>query len=149
MRQQSLHGQMLAVAGAVGLLGSLWLPWYTARFPQSAWQTFTTTPAVLLVSGVLVAMLSLLELSGRTGDTSRLAMLAGGVATILVGYRIATPPAGVLHAFWGAYLALASALTILGGGLLTTDAGSLPEVAIPPVGLGQAPARGFAPPPAP
>jgi hypothetical protein len=149
MRPKSLHGQTLAAAGAMGLLGSLWLPWYTARTPQSAWQAFTTTPAVLLVSAAIVASLALLELTGRTGDTSPLAMLAGGLATVLIGYRIATPPAAALHAFWGAYLALASALTILGGGILAAEQGSLPELSIPAVDLGPAAARGAVPPPAP
>ena len=149
MRQSPLHGQMLAAAGAAGLLGSLWLPWYTARASETSWQAFTATPSVLLVIATIVAGLSLLELRQRAGDTSRLAMLAGGLAAILAGYRILVPPGDALHAVWGAYLGLASALTILGGGRLAAEAGSLPELPIPTVDLGQAGARGVVPPPAP
>ena len=133
------HGQILAATGGAALLGSLWLPWYTVRLPQSAWQTFTAAPSVLVATGVLVALLSVLELSQRTGDTSRLAILAGAVAAVIVAYRVAVPPsAASVHVSWGAYMSLASALIILLGGALAAAEGRLPDLPIPAVGLAPA-----------
>jgi energy-converting hydrogenase Eha subunit A len=145
----SRHGQALAAIGGGALLASLWLPWYTARAPQSAWQTFTAMPTVLLVTGAFVGVLSVLELCARAGDTSRLAMLAGGLAAILVAYRLSVPPLAGMHSGWGAYVALASSLTVLGGGMLAATDPSLPEIPVPSINLGQASAPGLSSPPAP
>ena len=60
-------------------------------------------------------------------------MLAGAVATILVGYRLAVPPSAASVA-WGAYLALAAALTIGAGGALAAADDCLPELPLPTVG---------------
>jgi hypothetical protein len=140
----SWHGQALAAAGGAALLASLWLPWYSDRSTESAWQAFTAMPAVLFVTGVFVGLLSALELGERAGDTSRLAILAGGLGTILVGYRVSVPPLGGMHAAWGAYVALVSALTVLGGGILSAADRSLPELAVPAIALGQPSAPGLA-----
>lgn len=142
----SRHGQMLAAAGGAGLLGSLWLPWYT---DHTAWQTFTAMPAVLLVLGALVAVLSVLELCARTGDTSRLTTLAGGVAVILVGYRLGMPPLAGVHLAWGACGALVCAFIVLAGGMLGASDRSLPEIPVPAISLGPAHAPGLTSRPAP
>jgi hypothetical protein len=143
------HGQMLAAAGAVGLLGSLWLPWYAVRVPQSAWQTFTAMPIVLLVTGAFVGVLSVLELCDRAGDTSRLAVLAGSLAALLVGYRLAQPPLHAMHSTWGIYATLASALAVLTGGLLAAADQALPEIPVPAINLAQAPSARLPARPAP
>lgn len=147
--QAGRHGQLLAAAGGAALLGSLWLPWYSDRVPQSAWQTFTAMPAVLLVIGSFVAVLSVLELCARTGDTSRLSGLAGGVAVILVGYRLGMPPLAGMHLAWGGCVALASALTVLVGGTLGAVDRSLPELPLPAISLAPAPAPALESRPAP
>ena len=138
-------GQMLGAAGGPALLGSLWLPWYTGRAPQaqSAWQTFTAMPAVLLVTAAFVTVLSALQLCERAGDTSRLAMLAGALTTVLVGYRFAMPPLSGMHSAWGLYIALGSGVTLLAGGILAAVDRSLPEIAVPAISLGQAPTPGL------
>src|SRR5436309_2513306 len=119
MRKSGAYGPALATLGAAGLVVSLWRTWYNGHVAQSAWQTFTTTPAVLLAIALLGGGLSALELTQRVGDTSRLAMLAGAVAVALVGYRIVIPPGPrLVHVASGAYVALASALALLSGGLL-------------------------------
>jgi hypothetical protein len=132
------HGQMLAAAGGAALLGSLWLPWYSDPVPQTAWQTFTAMPAVLLVIGTFVAILSILELCARTGDTSRLSGLAGAVAVILLGYRLGMPPLAGMHLAWGGCVALVSALTVFAGGMLGPADRSLPEIPVPALSLGHA-----------
>jgi hypothetical protein len=140
------QGPMLAAAGGAGLIASLWLPWYTATATLSAWQTFTAMPTVLAVIGALVALLSVLELSQRTGDTSRLALLGGALAAVLVGYRLAVPPLAALHSASGTYFALVSAVTVMAGGFLAADQ-ELPE--LPLISLAQTPAPRVPSPPAP
>lgn len=134
------HGQMLAAVGGAGLLGSLWLPWHS---DHTAWQTFTAMPAVLLVIGALATVLSVLELCARTGDTSRLTTLAGGVAVILVGYRLGMPSPAGMHLAWGACGSLVAALSVLAGGLLGASDRALPEIPLPAINLGQAHAAGL------
>jgi hypothetical protein len=105
---------MLGAGGGTGLIVSLWLPWYTMRHKQSAWQTFTATPSVLLVVGAIAAAVSILELSDRTGDASQIVALSGAVTVALVGYRIASSPGvGGIHASWGVYLALTFGVMML------------------------------------
>jgi hypothetical protein len=150
-------GQLLSAAGGTGIAGSLWLTWYTGRLRLTAWQAFTAMPSVLLVTGALVALLSVLELSGRAGDTSSLAILAGGLAALLVGYRLAEPPLGLLRSAWGPYLTLGSALVTVAGGMLAAAHRSLPEISVPAIGVEPAPAAaqvavtlsGISAPPAP
>jgi peptidoglycan/LPS O-acetylase OafA/YrhL len=105
---------MLGAGAGAGLIVSLWLPWYTVRHTQSAWQTFTATPAVLVVIGAIAATVSILELSDRTGDASQIVALSGAVTVALVGYRIASSPgAGAVHASWGVYLAFTFGVMML------------------------------------
>ncbi|HTX31048.1 MAG TPA: hypothetical protein VMD09_06665 [Solirubrobacteraceae bacterium] len=139
---------MLAAVGGAGLLGGLWLPWYTVRVTDSAWQAFTAMPVVLLVTGAFAGVLSVLELCDRAGDTSHLAMLAGALAAVLVAYRLALPPLPGMHAAWGVYVTLGSALTVLAGGLLAAAEDSLPEISVPAISLPQAPNPGLPAPPA-
>ena len=89
-------------------------------FHVTAWQAFSTTPAVVLGAAIIGGGLALLALTDRAGSTSQLTMLAGIVAALLVGYRIAVPPSqsGFVHPAWGTYLALVSALAMLAGGAL-------------------------------
>jgi hypothetical protein len=175
-------GQALAALGGLGLVASLWTPWYSIEIPQAAinsvtqmakqlgalgplitqgaqlinqlgpfhvtaWQAFNTTPAVLLVTGVIAGGLAFLALTDRAGNTSQLTMLAGVVAAMLVGYRLAVPPGqgGFVHPAWGIYLALVSALLMLvGGGLAGSDRGP----AVPVMATHTPPPPAPSPPPA-
>jgi hypothetical protein len=109
-------------------------------FHITAWQAFTTTPAVLLAVAIIAGGLAALALTERAGDTSQLTMLAGGVGAVLVGYRIAVPPGqgSFVHPAWGIYLALISALLMLaGGGLSGRDDGqTIPAMTMPNPNLG-------------
>ena len=93
-------------------------------FHFTAWQAFTTIPAVLLVTAIIGGGLALLALTDRAGNTSQLTTLAGAVGTLLVGYRLAVPPwqNSFVHPAWGIYLGLVSALMMLAGGFLAGKA---------------------------
>ena len=92
-------------------------------FHLTAWQTFNTTPAVLLVVGIVGGGLAVLSLTDRAGNTSQLTTLGGVVGALLVGYRIAMPPGqgSFVHPAWGIYLALVSALVMVAGGALSRN----------------------------
>jgi hypothetical protein len=99
-------------------------------FHVNAWQAFhSATPAVVLAVAVIGGGLGLLALSDRAGAASQPTMLAGGVAVLLVGYKIAVPPtqSGFVHPAWGIYLALLSAVAMVVGGALSTRDGDTYE----------------------
>src|SRR5579872_4996372 len=79
----ALGGLIRSGAQLIGQLGP---------FHLTSWQAFKTIPAVLLVIAIIGGGLALLALTDRAGNTAQLTMLAGGVGTLLVGYRIAVPP---------------------------------------------------------
>jgi hypothetical protein len=93
-------------------------------FHLTAWDSYKTVPAVLLVVAIIGGGLAVLALSDRAGNTAQLTALAGSVATALVGYRIAVPPGqgGFVHPAWGIYLALVSAGAMLAGGFVAKNA---------------------------
>jgi hypothetical protein len=105
-------------------------------FHLTAWQVFTTTPAVLLVVAIIGGGLALLALTDRAGNTSQLTILAGAVGVGLVGYRIAVPPGqgGFVHPDWAIWLALVSSLAMVGGGALSrVERGALEPVVMTPL----------------
>lgn len=106
-----------AVLGSLLLLGSLWLPWYTADGDSgNAWQTFTGldyTLAILAISATLGAALSL-RLKAWTIWTT--ISLGGGLATVAISARILYPPdyAGIdLEPTIGPFIGLIGAVAIL------------------------------------
>lgn len=98
-------------------------------FHVTAWQAFSTTPAVILGAAIIGGGLALLALAERAGSTSQVTMLAGVVGAVLVGYRIAVPPSqsSFVHPAWAIYLALLSALAMLAGGALSASSNGEPE----------------------
>jgi hypothetical protein len=103
----------------------------------SAWHALNTTPAVLLVIGVIAGGLSALALTERAANVSQLTILAAIVGTLLVGYKIAVPPGqgDLVHPAWGIYFGLASTLAMLAGGVLGRTASAEP---VPGVAAGSA-----------
>jgi hypothetical protein len=95
----------------------------TLTFHVTAWQAYTTIPAVLLIVGVIGGGLSLLALAGSARGVARLVSCAGAVGVAAVLYRVAVRPAAsdVIHIAWGLYLALAAAAAIVAGGLLAAE----------------------------
>jgi hypothetical protein len=90
----------------------------------TAWDSFKTVPAVLLVIAIIGGGVALLAMSDRAGNTTQLTMLSGGVASLLVAYRIAVPPGqgSFVHPAWAIYLALVGALAMLAGGFMAKNA---------------------------
>ncbi len=86
----------------------------------NSWQLLTTTPAVLLVIGVVAGGLSTLALSGRAIGVARVVAGAAAIGVAVALYRIVKPPgmSGMLAPGWGLELALGSAVAVLAGGLL-------------------------------
>jgi hypothetical protein len=106
-----------AAAGGVLLLGSLWLPWYTANGDTgTAWQTFSGldyTLAVLAISALTGAALSLKLKAWTIWSTIS---LGGGLAVVAISARILYPPpnAGIdLDPALGPFVGLIGAVTIL------------------------------------
>jgi hypothetical protein len=134
-------GHYLAGFGAMALIVSLFMPWYSLQVPASlaaqfpyrvegdAWQTFSGVDVALFVYGVVVLCLTVLGtglaarvLSIRPSHVSKLIALAGAGATGFVAWKLIDQPDphqlfSIEH---GAFVALASALAIALGGWTTT-----------------------------
>jgi hypothetical protein len=112
-------GPVLAAAGALVLLVSLFLDWYG---PATAWGAFELADILLAVLAVaaLIAAAGILapELSYVEGRWLPGLALA---ATVLVAAELISPPplAGEAQLQTGAWLALAAALVLLAGAVLS------------------------------
>jgi hypothetical protein len=107
----------MAALGGLALLGSLWLPWYTANGDSgTAWQVFTGldyTLAVLALSAVTGAALSLKLKAWTIWSTIS---LGGGLAVVAISARILYPPpnGGLdLDPSFGPFVGLIGAVAIL------------------------------------
>ena len=93
MSRLDISPQLQAALGGAVLLGSLWLPWYTANDDSGdAWQVFTGldyTLAALAITALAGAALSL-RLKAWTIWTT--VSLGGGLAVIAISARILYPP---------------------------------------------------------
>jgi hypothetical protein len=113
-------GQLIAGAGGVLLIVSLFLPWAdTQGISQSGWEFSTTTDVFLLIVG-LVAIGAAIT-GGRIGffrpdvSLNGATDLLGVVATVLLAWLLVFDfPAGADPAI-GAFLALIAAIAIMGG----------------------------------
>jgi hypothetical protein len=110
----------VGVCGAV-LIGSLWLPWYSAAgHDYNAWQTMAVNDVLLFIAGgfgIAVVIAGLTQASGAIPiATSVFAALFGLLASILALVRLIWPPHGLDRAagVWiGTAAALALAVTAL------------------------------------
>ena len=110
----------VGVCGAV-LIGSLWLPWYSAAGHDSnAWQTMAVNDVLLFIGGgfgIAVVIAGLTQASGAIPiAVSVFAALLGLLASILAVVRLIWPPHGLDRAagVWiGTAAALALAVTAL------------------------------------
>ena len=117
MRRPDISPQFQAALGGALLLGSLWLPWYTASGDSgTAWQTFSGldyTLAVLAISALTGAALSLKLRAWTIWSTIS---LGGGLAVVAIAARILYPPpnAGIdLDPSLGSFVGLIGAVAIL------------------------------------
>jgi hypothetical protein len=135
---RALHpDQRLAAAGALGLLLSMFLPWYattglikvgsrfaTAHDTQTAIQAFTFVEAAILLVALAVLVLLFVRAEGRAfhlpGGDGWVVSAAGAWVVLLVFWRLFDKPSlgtGVtvkLH--WGIFLALIPAAVLLWAG---------------------------------
>jgi hypothetical protein len=111
------------LAHEVGILGPLvaqgaQIASHLGTLHVTAWQLYTTLPAVVLVCAAIGGGLALLSLTDRAEGVHQLIMLAGVVAALLVVSRLLAPPLNgqLLHPTWGLFAAVAGALGMLAGG---------------------------------
>jgi hypothetical protein len=132
-------GELLALAGAVCVIVSLFLPWYeNAAGKLSAWDTFG--PALVLLIAAVAAALGLV-LSTITERSTALPVAAGVwstlfgiVAVIAAIVRVLERPEHATSLCAGAWLALAGAILMLVGSWqsMRDERPSLYEPAEPP-----------------
>jgi len=132
-------GELLALAGAVCVIVSLWLPWYeNAVGKLSAWNTFG--PALVLLMAAAAAALGLV-VSTITERSPALPVAAavwstlfGVLAVISAVVRVLERPEHATSLCSGAWLALAGAILMLVGSWqsIRDERTSLYEPAQPP-----------------
>jgi hypothetical protein len=159
---------MLAGAGGVALLVSLFLPWYgLGPFPLDAtgWEAFAVVDLVLALTALLGLAVAAAALRYRTPAIPvGLAIVAAGVGAVVclvVVYRLLDQPGSsdLVEVRGGAWLGLAGVVAIAVGGWVAMaderkDAAEVPFVPARPAPPAQAPAesdvaRGEPAPPAP
>jgi hypothetical protein len=111
------RARAMAALGGLALLGSLWLPWYTANGDSgTAWQVFTGLEYTLAVLGVAAMAGSALSLKLKTWTIWSTISLGGGLAVVAISARILYPPpnGGIdLDPSFGPFVALIGALGVL------------------------------------
>jgi hypothetical protein len=132
-------GELLALAGVICVIGSLFLPWYENSLGKlSAWDTFG--PALVLLIAAAAAALGLV-VSAMTERSTALPVAAavwstlfGIVAVIAAVVRVLERPEHATSLCAGAWLALAGAILMLVGSWqsLRDERGSMYEPAEPP-----------------
>ena len=119
-------GEWIAAACGVGLLASLWLPWYSGAAAGasalSAWQALGALDVILaLVSAAAVALLIVTasqDVPAVALGLSVFVTFAGLLAVLLVLIRVLSVPDGAGGREWALWLALACTLGIVAGSLL-------------------------------
>lgn len=132
-------GELLALAGAICVIVSLFLPWYESSLGKlSAWDTFG--PSLVLLIAAAAAALGLV-ISTMTERSTALPVAAavwstlfGIVAVIAALVRVLERPEHASTLCAGAWLALAGAILMLVGSWqsLRDERGSMYEPAEPP-----------------
>jgi hypothetical protein len=105
----------VGVCGAV-LIGSLWLPWYSAAGHDfNAWQAFAVNDVIFLGAGALAIALVIATASQASGAVpiaaSVFTSLGGILATILAIVRLIWPP-DAADRLAGVWIGTASALAL-------------------------------------
>jgi hypothetical protein len=161
-------GEVLAGAGAVALLVSLFLPWYglgPVPAEVTGWGAFSVVDVILLATGLLGLAVPVTCLLHRTPAIPvGVALVACGVAslvTLLVLYRMIDQPGpdDLVEVRAGAWLGLAGVVAIVAGGWIAMadermEVAEVPFVPARPAPAVQAPAgstvaHGTVPEPAP
>jgi hypothetical protein len=113
-------GELVALAGGVCIVVSLFLPWYdTPGGHLSAWSTFGVAVAILIVAAALAVGLAIATVTERSSAiptaTVVWTVVAGIAAVIAAIVRLLERPEHATSPAVGAWLALAGAVAILAG----------------------------------
>jgi hypothetical protein len=145
-------GSALTIGGAVLILASLPMTWYHAERAThtelTGWAIFTNLRIWLVVAAILAILTALLP-QGREAVVARCGL--GFLAGLPVLRRIIDPPGGgVVHLDQriGLWVALAGALAIIAGGVLSAGRRMADHYGWDVPGMGMGPSRQL-PPPAP
>jgi hypothetical protein len=117
-------GDLVGAVSGLGLLVSSFLPWYSAGGENAtAWQSFAVIDLVMAaaaVAGLSVVVVVLIGLSvSYPVAGSAVTTLFGGLALILIAYRLINPPGGAdVGREIGAWLGLVAAAGVTLGGYL-------------------------------
>lgn len=126
-------GELIAGAGGIALLVSLFLGWYSGA---SAWEAFSVLDVLLallaLVPLALVVVQATRESPSLPVAFSVFTVIAGLFATLLVLYRIVDKPGGG-DVELGAWIGLAAAAVTAAGGWRSMRVEEIPGAAGPPV----------------
>jgi hypothetical protein len=111
-------GEWIVAVSGVGLLVSLFLPWYSPS--RTAWEALAVNDVVLALVAAAAVALFLITATQHVPAVpiafeAALTVL-GAIATILVLVRLAWLPAVADGREWGLWLGLAGALGIAAGG---------------------------------
>jgi hypothetical protein len=133
-------GEWIAGAGGVALLAAMFLHWYGAGpFEATAWQAFDVLDLVLALLALVPLGLVVTQATRASPSIpvalSVLTALAGGLAGLLILYRIVNQPGpnDVIQVQPGAWLAFVAALVISGGGWRSLRVEAIPGAPLPPV----------------
>ena len=113
-------GEPLALVGAVGVIVSLFLPWYeSATGNLSAWDTFGPALVLLILAAIAALGLGAVTVTERSTALPVAAAvwstLLGMLAVIAAVIRVIERPDHATSLCAGAWLALAGACAILAG----------------------------------
>lgn len=119
-------GEWIAAVCGVGLLVSLWLPWYSAKpdavASRNAWQSLAALDFLLaLIAAAAVALLVITATQSVPAvpiAASVFLSFAGFLGVVLVLIRVLSLPEGADGREWALWLALASAIGIVAGALV-------------------------------
>lgn len=119
-------GEWIAAACGVGLLVSLWLPWYEGQAGDgsslSAWQSLAALDVLLALIAAAAVGLWFVTASQSVPAVpialSVFVTFAGALGVLLVLIRVLFVPDGAEGRDWGLWLALASTIGIVAGALL-------------------------------
>jgi hypothetical protein len=133
-------GEWIAGAGGVALLAAMFLHWYGAGpFEVTAWQAFGVLDVVLALLA-LVPLGLVFTQATRTSPSIPVAfsvftMLAGGLAALLILYRIVNQPGpnDLVEVQAGAWLGFVAAGVIAAGGWRSLRVEPIPGAPLPPV----------------
>jgi RsiW-degrading membrane proteinase PrsW (M82 family) len=153
--QRLRDGEWIAGAGGSVLLVSLFLRWYSASLADlldgagvaapglsvtaTAWQAFSVLDVVLAVLALVPLALVWFHATRRSPSVpvafSVLTVVAGGLATLLILYRIINQPGpnDLVDVELGAYLGLLSAVAITAGGWRSLRVEAIPGAQPPPI----------------